>query len=125
MGPSVRRLYEQGADVNGAGINCSFAIEQDVTGRATDYALGWAIAIGSPCTFQTTLESEYKSDIFGERGILLGAVHGIVESLYRWFVEARRAGRARLHQLRRVDHRTDQPDDLASGHPGGLRVARR
>jgi ketol-acid reductoisomerase len=34
----------------------------------------------------TTLESEYKSDIFGERGILLGAVHGIVESLYRWFV---------------------------------------
>ena len=45
-----------------------------------------SIAIGSPYTFQTTLESEYKSDIFGERGILLGAVHGIVESLYRWFV---------------------------------------
>ena len=87
MGPSVRRLYEQGADVNGAGINCSFAIEQDVTGRATDYALGWAIAIGAPWTFQTTLESEYKSDIFGERGILLGAVHGIVESLFRWFVQ--------------------------------------
>ena len=86
MGPSVRRLYEQGADIDGAGINCSFAIVQDVTGRATDYALGWAIALGSPFTFQTTLESEYKSDIFGERGILLGAVHGIVESLYRWFV---------------------------------------
>jgi ketol-acid reductoisomerase len=86
MGPSVRRLYEQGADIDGAGINCSFAIVQDVTGRATDYALGWAIALGAPFTFQTTLESEYKSDIFGERGILLGAVHGIVESLYRWFV---------------------------------------
>jgi ketol-acid reductoisomerase len=86
MGPSVRRLYEQGADVNGAGINCSFAIEQDVTGRATDYALGWAAAIGAPWSFQTTLESEYKSDIFGERGILLGAVHGIVECLFRWFV---------------------------------------
>lgn len=85
MGPSVRRLYEQGADVNGAGINSSFAIEQDVTGRATEYALGWSVALGSPFTFQTTLESEYKSDIFGERGILLGAVHGIVESLYRWF----------------------------------------
>ena len=41
---------------------------------------------GSPYTFQTTLESEYKSDIYGERGILLGAVHGIVESLYRRFV---------------------------------------
>src|SRR5690349_1407702 len=84
MGPSVRRLYEQGADINGAGINSSFAVEQDVTGHATDYALAWSVALGSPYTFQTTLESEYKSDIFGERGILLGAVHGIVESLYRW-----------------------------------------
>ncbi len=85
MGPSVRRLYEQGREIDGAGINASFAIEQDINGRATDYALAWAVAIGSPCTFQTTLESEFKSDIFGERGILLGAVHGIVESLYYWF----------------------------------------
>jgi ketol-acid reductoisomerase len=85
MGPSVRRLYEQGSDIDGAGINSSFAVEQDVTGRATDYALGWSVALGSPFSFQTTLESEYKSDIFGERGILLGAVHGIVEALYRRF----------------------------------------
>ena len=87
MGPSVRRLYEQGREINGAGINCSFAVEQDVDGRATDHALGWAVALGSPCTFLTTLESEYKSDIFGERGILLGAVHGIAENLYRRLVE--------------------------------------
>jgi ketol-acid reductoisomerase len=86
MGPSVRRLYEQGKEVNGAGINSSFAIHQDINGKATDCALGWSVALGSPYTFMTTLESEYKSDIFGERGILLGAVHGIVESLYRWFV---------------------------------------
>ena len=86
MGPSVRRLYEQGKEVNGAGINCSFAVEQDVNGKATDYALAWAVALGAPFAFQTTLESEYKSDIFGERGILLGAIHGIVESLYRWFI---------------------------------------
>jgi ketol-acid reductoisomerase len=86
MGPSVRRLYEQGADINGAGINSSFAVHQDVTGHATDYALGWSVSLGSPFTFQTTLESEYKSDIFGERGILLGAVHGVVEVLFRWFV---------------------------------------
>ncbi|MEX2081750.1 MAG: ketol-acid reductoisomerase, partial [Dehalococcoidia bacterium] len=76
MGPSVRRLYEQGADIDGAGINASFAVHQDVTGRATDIALGWSVALGAPYTFQTTLESEYRSDIFGERGILLGAVHG-------------------------------------------------
>ncbi len=83
MGPSVRRLYEQGKEVNGAGINASFAVHQDVDGHATDYALAWSIAIGSPYTFQTTLRSEFTSDIYGERGILLGAVHGIVESLFR------------------------------------------
>lgn len=41
---------------------------QDVDGRATDVALGWSVALGSPFTFATTLEQEYKSDIFGERG---------------------------------------------------------
>jgi ketol-acid reductoisomerase len=86
MGPSVRRLYVQGKEVNGAGINASFAVQQDIDGRATDYALAWSVGLGSPYTFQTTLESEYKSDIYGERGILLGAVHGIIESLYRRFV---------------------------------------
>jgi ketol-acid reductoisomerase len=83
MGPSVRRLYEQGKEVNGAGINSSFAVHQDVNGKATDLALGWGIALGSPFLFETTLRSEFTSDIYGERGILLGAVHGIVESLYR------------------------------------------
>jgi ketol-acid reductoisomerase len=86
MGPSVRRLYVQGKTVNGAGINASFAVHQDVDGRATDYALGWSVGLGSPYTFKTTLESEFKSDIFGERGILLGAVHGLVEGLYRRYV---------------------------------------
>ena len=51
MGPSVRRLYEQGKDVNGAGINCSFAVHQDATGNAADVAVGWAIAIGAPFAF--------------------------------------------------------------------------
>ncbi|XP_038888114.1 ketol-acid reductoisomerase, chloroplastic [Benincasa hispida] len=87
MGPSVRRLYVQGKEVNGAGINSSFAVHQDVDGRATDVALGWSVALGSPFTFATTLEQEYRSDIFGERGILLGAVHGIVESLFRRYTE--------------------------------------
>ena len=83
MGPSVRRLYEQGKEVNGAGINASFGVHQDKSGKALDLALGWGVALGSPFMFETTLRSEYKSDIYGERGILLGAVHGIVESLYR------------------------------------------
>jgi len=82
MGDSVRRLYQQGADVNGAGINSSFAVHADPDGRAVDLALGWSVALGSPYTFRTTLRSEYLSDIVGERAILLGAVHGIVETLY-------------------------------------------
>lgn len=86
MGPSVRRLYVQGKTENGAGINSSFAVEQDVDGRATDLAIGWAVAIGSPFCFMTTLRNEYRSDIFGERCILLGAIHGICESLWRRFV---------------------------------------
>jgi ketol-acid reductoisomerase len=85
MGKSVRALYEQGREVNGAGINASFAVHQDVTGHATDRALGWSVALGAPFTFQTTLRSEYLSDLSGERSILLGGVHGIVESLYRRF----------------------------------------
>jgi ketol-acid reductoisomerase len=86
MGPSVRRLYEQGRDTAGAGINASFAVEQDRSGRATDVALGWAVAIGAPAIFATTLRDECRSDVFGERGILLGAAHGVVEHLYRRFV---------------------------------------
>src|SRR5882757_1066046 len=85
MGKSVRALYQQGREVNGAGINASFAVHQDVTGHATDRALGWSVALGAPFTFQTTLRSEYLSDLSGERAVLLGGVHGIVESLYRRF----------------------------------------
>jgi len=85
MGPSVRNMYVQGKKVNGSGINCSFAVHQDATGQATERALGWGVGIGAPYIFQTTLESEYKSDIFGERGVLLGAIHGIIEFLFRQY----------------------------------------
>ena len=87
MGPSVRRLYEQGKTVNGAGINSSIGVYQDVNGKATEQTLGWAIACGAPFVFPTTMEMEYRSDIFGERGILLGGVHGMIEALYRYFTE--------------------------------------
>ncbi|XP_028096518.1 ketol-acid reductoisomerase, chloroplastic-like [Camellia sinensis] len=87
MGPSVRRLYVHGKEINGAGINSSFGVHQHVDGMATDVALGWSVALGSPFTFATTLEQEYKSDIFGERGILLSVVHGIVETLFRRYTE--------------------------------------
>ncbi|CAL5330988.1 unnamed protein product [Camellia sinensis] len=84
MGPSVRRLYVQGKEINGAGLNSSFGVYQHVDGTATDVALGWSVALGSPFTFATTLEQEYKSDRFG---ILLSVVHGIVETLFRRYTE--------------------------------------
>ncbi|KAJ0610937.1 putative ketol-acid reductoisomerase (NADP(+)) [Helianthus annuus] len=43
MGPSVRRLYVRGKDINGAGIYASFAVHQDVDERATDVALAWSL----------------------------------------------------------------------------------
>ena len=63
MGPSVRRLYVQGKEINGAGINSSFAVQQDIDGKATDQAIGWSVAIGAPYTFITTLKNEVKSDV--------------------------------------------------------------
>ncbi|WP_371405119.1 ketol-acid reductoisomerase [Kribbella sp. NBC_00662] len=85
MGDSVRRLYRQGETVNGAGINASIAVHADPDGHGWDRALAWSIGLGSPYTFATTLQDEYRSDIVGERAILLGAVHGLVEALYRYF----------------------------------------
>lgn len=80
MGPSVRRLYE-----DGSGINSSMAIQHDRTGRARDIASAWAVGIGSPFVFETTVDMERKSDIFGERAILLGGVHGIVEAVAQYY----------------------------------------
>jgi ketol-acid reductoisomerase len=87
MGASVRGLYEQGRATDGAGINCSIAVYADADGRAGDVALGWAVALGAPFIFETTLESEYLSDIVGERAILLGIPHAIAEALYRRRIE--------------------------------------
>ena len=87
MGASVRRLYEQRSYHDGAGINCSIAVHQDVDGRATDIALGWALALGAPFIFETNLRSEYLSDIVGERAILLGIPHAIAEAVYRRCIE--------------------------------------
>jgi len=95
MGASVRGLYEEGRRHDGAGINASVAIHVDVDGRATDVALGWAVALGAPFIFETTLEREYKSDLAGERAILLAIPHAVAEATYRRLIElgdsARRA----------------------------------
>ncbi|MFO7496066.1 MAG: ketol-acid reductoisomerase, partial [Desulfobacterales bacterium] len=66
----------------GSGINSSFAIHQDFTGRARERALALGIAIGSGYLFATTFEKEVHSDLTGERGILMGALAGVMEAQY-------------------------------------------
>src|SRR5919109_4598985 len=71
-GTSVRRLF-----LEGKGINSSYAIHQDATGRARDRCLACGIAIGSGYLFETTFQKEVYSDLTGERGVLMGAIYGL------------------------------------------------
>jgi len=76
-GTSVRRNY-----LAGVGINSSYAVHQDYTGRAKERCLALGIALGSGYLFPTTFESEVYSDLTGERGVLMGALAGIMEAQY-------------------------------------------
>jgi ketol-acid reductoisomerase len=71
-GTTVRRLF-----LEGKGINASYAIHQDATGRALDRCLATGIAIGSGYMFETTFQKEVFSDLTGERGVLMGAIYGL------------------------------------------------
>ncbi|MCP4750334.1 MAG: ketol-acid reductoisomerase [Proteobacteria bacterium] len=76
-GTSVRRNF-----LSGAGINSSFAVEQDATGRAEERCIAVGIAVGSGYLFPTTFKDEVYSDLTGERGILMGALAGVMEAQY-------------------------------------------
>jgi len=65
-----------------SGINSSYAVFQDHTGRALERTLAVGIAIGSGYLFPTTFEKEVYSDLTGERGVLMGAIAGIMEAQY-------------------------------------------
>jgi ketol-acid reductoisomerase len=77
-GASVRTNF-----LAGTGINSSYAVFQDYTGRANDRTLALGIAIGSGYLFPTTFEQEVYSDLTGERGVLMGALAGIIEAQYK------------------------------------------
>jgi ketol-acid reductoisomerase len=76
-GGKVRELFK-----SGKGVNSSYAIFQDATTRAKDRTLALGIAIGSGFLFETTFEKEVLSDLTGERGVLMGAIAGLMESQY-------------------------------------------
>lgn len=77
-GTSVRRNF-----LSGAGINSSFAVAQDFTGRARERTIALGIAIGSGYLFPTTFDHEVHSDLTGERGVLMGALAGVMEAQYQ------------------------------------------
>lgn len=76
-GTSLRRLF-----VEGKGLNSSFAVFQDATGRARDRVIAMGIGIGSGYLFETTFKREVFSDLTGERGTLMGAIQGIFAAQY-------------------------------------------
>lgn len=76
-GRSVRRNF-----LEGSGINASFAIHQDATGQARERTIALGIAIGAGYLFPTTFEKEVYSDLTGERGVLMGALAGVMEAQY-------------------------------------------
>ncbi|MCO5249502.1 MAG: ketol-acid reductoisomerase [Chitinophagales bacterium] len=76
-GTSLRRLF-----LEGKGLNSSYAVFQDATGRAKDRCLAVGIGIGSGYLFETTFQKEVYSDLTGERGVLMGALAGVMEAQY-------------------------------------------
>jgi ketol-acid reductoisomerase len=76
-GRSVRTNF-----LDGSGINASFAIHQEATGRAYERTIALGIAIGAGYLFPTTFENEVFSDLTGERGVLMGALAGVMEAQY-------------------------------------------
>lgn len=76
-GRSVRTNF-----LDGSGINSSYAVHQDYTGRAEERTIATGIAIGSGYLFPTTFEREVYSDLTGERGVLMGALAGVMEAQY-------------------------------------------
>jgi len=76
-GLSVRRNF-----LEGSGINSSYAIFQDYTGKAEEKTVALGVAMGSGYLFETTFEKEVFSDLVGERGVLMGAIAGIMEAQY-------------------------------------------
>ncbi|HIW19050.1 MAG TPA: ketol-acid reductoisomerase, partial [Candidatus Alistipes pullicola] len=77
-GTSLRRLF-----LEGRGLNSSYAVMQDATGRAMDRVLALGIGVGSGYLFETTFQREVYSDLTGERGTLMGAIQGIFAAQYQ------------------------------------------
>lgn len=79
-GRTVRKLF-----LEGKGINASYAVYQDATKKAKDRVMAMGIGVGAGYLFETTFKKEVYSDLTGERGVLMGAIAGIMEAQYNLF----------------------------------------
>ncbi|EGJ71842.1 ketol-acid reductoisomerase [Bacteroides coprosuis DSM 18011] len=76
-GTSLRKMF-----LEGRGLNSSFAVFQDATGKAKERTIALGIGIGSGYLFETTFQREVYSDLTGERGTLMGAIQGLLLAQY-------------------------------------------
>jgi ketol-acid reductoisomerase len=84
-GHLVRRQY-----VDGRGVPCLVAIEQDATGNAEKLALSYAKGIGGTRAgaLKTTFTEETETDLFGEQAVLCGGASALVQAGFETLVEA-------------------------------------
>lgn len=84
VGPKVRMQYEANY-----GVPCLIAIQQDVSGKAKDYALSYAKAIGGTRVgvLETTFKEETETDLFGEQAVLCGGVVELVSAAFDTLVK--------------------------------------
>ena len=76
-GRTLRTLFREGR-----GINSSVAVYQDVTGQAEEKAVALGVGVGSGYLYKTTFQKEVYSDLYGERGCLMGGIHGMFLAQY-------------------------------------------
>jgi ketol-acid reductoisomerase len=84
-GHLVRRQF-----VDGKGVPCLIAVEQDPTGGAKDLALSYAAAIGGARAgvIETTFTEETETDLFGEQAVLCGGMAALVQTGFEVLTEA-------------------------------------
>ena len=68
--------------LNGEGINVSYSVHQDYTGKAKEKCLALAFSIGGGNAFETTFKKEVYSDLVGERCVLMGMIQGAFSAQY-------------------------------------------
>ena len=84
-GHLVRRTY-----VEGGGVPCLIAVDQDATGKARELALSYADAIGGTRAgvIETTFAEETETDLFGEQVVLCGGLTSLVQAGFETLVDA-------------------------------------